>query len=202
MFTHKLNGTWKCPFNHSVLSPGTKYVLIGEHRGQLTRSAQSRLHLALSLMHRMASISASILNDEGGREKNGMYQLWGSSQGIQEGEECVNGGGGGGGGGRKQKRIQRGAGVILFIYLLDTDGHATCKCIYIYTHAHIHTCSHTHIHIRTYIHILMVTAGSCEFSARSEEVGLSFQIQSAHRKLCEWEWTQVSTDPTAQCAHC
>ena len=20
-------------------------------------------------------------------------------------------------------------------------------------------------------------------------------------KLCEWEWTQVSTDPTAQCAH-
>ena len=106
MFTHKL-GTWKCPFNHSVLSLGTKYVLIGEHRGQLTRSAQStyrRLHLALSLMHQMASISASMLNDEGGREKNGMYQLWGGSQGIQEGEECMNGGGGGG---RKQKRIQR-----------------------------------------------------------------------------------------------
>ena len=81
-----------------------------EHRGQLTRSAQStywRLHLALSLMHRMASISASMLNDEGGRENNGMYQLWGGSKGIQEGEECVNGGGGGGRGGGKHKGIQR-----------------------------------------------------------------------------------------------
>ena len=71
----------------------------------MTRSAQStywRLNLTLSLMHRMASISASMLNDEGGREKNGMYQLWSGSQGIQEGEECVNGGGGGGG---KQIRI-------------------------------------------------------------------------------------------------
>ena len=77
-----------------------------EHRGQLTRSAQStywRLHLALSLMHRMASISASMLNDEGGRENNGMYQLWGGSKGIQEG---VNGGGRGRGGG-KHKGIQR-----------------------------------------------------------------------------------------------
>ena len=110
-----------------------------EHRGQLTRSAQStywRLHLALSLMHRMASISASMLNDEGGRENNGMYQLWGGSKGIQEGEECVNGGGEGG---KAQGDTEGGAGVIFVMYLLDTDGHATCKCIYTCTHAHIRT---------------------------------------------------------------
>ena len=78
-------------------------------------------------MHQMASISASMLNDEGGREKNGMYQLWGGSQGIQEGEECMNGGGGGGG----SKRGYRGRGRsnFVYVYLLDTDGYATCKCI-------------------------------------------------------------------------
>ena len=129
-------------------------------------------------MHRMASISASMLNDEGGREKNAMYHLWGGSQGIQEGEECVNGGGGGGG---KQKRIQR-EGQDNFVYV-STRYRWACnmqmhihKHIHTCTHTHIHTCTHTHIH--TYIHILIVNAGSCEFSAGSEEVGLSFQIQA------------------------
>ena len=104
MFAHKL-GTWKCPFNHSVLSLDTKYVLIGEHRGQPTRSAQStymyqRLHLALYLMHRMASISASMLNDEGEWYVPAMGQFTRNSgrRGVCEW---------GRGGGRKQKRIQR-----------------------------------------------------------------------------------------------
>ena len=102
MFTHKL-GTLKCPFNHSVLSLGTKCVLIGEHRGQLTRSAQSTTEGFTPSCTGSISATCSMLNDEGGREKNGMYLLWGGSQGIQEGEECVNGGGGGG----EQKWIQR-----------------------------------------------------------------------------------------------
>ena len=79
-----------------------------------------------------------MLNDEGGREKNGMYLLWGGSQGIQEGEKCVNGGGGGGG---AKVDTEGGAGVIFVTHLLNIDGHATCKCTY--THKHIHT--HTHM---------------------------------------------------------
>ena len=86
----------------------------------------------------MASISASKFNDEGGREKNGMYQLWGGSQGIQEGGGGK--GGGGGGGSEAKEDIEGWAGV------LHTDGYATCKCIYIYTHKHIHTHTYAHTH--------------------------------------------------------
>ena len=84
-------------------------------------------------MHQMASISASMLNDEGGREKNGMYQLWGGSHGIQEGEECMNGGGGGGGGG--SKRGYRGRGRSNFVYV-STRYRWACN---MQMHIHIYT---------------------------------------------------------------
>ena len=73
-----------------------------------------------------------------------------------------------GGGEEAKEDTEGGAGVILCMYILHTDGHATCKCIYIYTHTH--TCTHAHIRTYTHAHI------------GSEEVGLSFQIQSGHRK--------------------
>ena len=94
----------------------------------------------------------------------------------------------GGRGGSKRGYRGREGGVIFGMYLLDTDGHATCKCMYI----HINTYTHTHIHTCT--HILMVTV-RVNFQQDLKRLGCPFRS-----KLCEWEWTQVSTDPTAQYA--